>query len=94
MLQFWTVDQESHQIWNVTEFYKILIEPKYDQKFRGSRYFVLMHIDVRDAYGFVVLECQICGLRNYGMCIIRAFCLLNVKYLYVTSNDLHTFIVQ
>jgi hypothetical protein len=53
-----------------------------------------MHIDVRDAYGFVVLECQICGLRNYGMCIIRAFCLLNVKYLYVTSNDLHTFIVQ
>jgi hypothetical protein len=68
------------------------IEPKYVQKFRGTRFSVLIYIDVCVACGFVVVGCQICGVRNCAMCIIRVFFLLNLNYLYVTFNDLHQFI--
>jgi hypothetical protein len=68
------------------------IEPKYVQKFRGTRFPVLINIDVYVACGFVLVGYQICGVPNYAMCIIRVFCLLNVNYLYVTSNDLRQFI--
>jgi len=68
------------------------IEPKYVQKYRGTRFSVLIYIDVCVACGFVVVGCQICGVRNYAMGLIHVLCLLNVNYLYVTSNDLHHFI--
>jgi len=41
------------------------IEPKYVQKCRGTRFSVLIYIDVCVACGFVVVGCQICGVRNY-----------------------------
>jgi len=51
------------------------IEPKYVQKFRGTRFSVLIYIDVCVVYGFVAVGCQICSVRNYAMCIIRVFLL-------------------
>jgi len=68
------------------------IEPEYVQKFRGTRFSVVIYIDVCIVCGFVVVGCQIYNVRNYA--IIRVFCLLNVNYLYVTFNDLHQFVEQ
>jgi hypothetical protein len=73
---------------------KMQMKPKYVQKFRSTRFSVLIYIDVCVTYDFVVVGCHICGVHYYAMCIIHVFYLPNVDYLYVISNHLHRFIEQ